>query len=80
VALGVAPQSDDLATALAGAAKLEELIDACGLPPRLRDYGVEESSIPVLVESAMTVTRLLKNNPREVTATDALEIYRQANV
>ena len=77
--LGVAPQGDDLATALAGAEKLEELIAACGLPPRLRDYGIEESSIPMLVESAMTVTRLLKNNPRELTAADALEIYRKAN-
>jgi alcohol dehydrogenase class IV len=79
LALGVARQGDDLATALAGAAKLEELIAACGLPPRLRDYGVEDSSIPMLVESAMKVTRLLKNNPRELTAADALEIYRQAN-
>ena len=52
LALGVAPQSDDLATALAGAAKLEELIATCGLPPRMSDYGVQESSIPVLVESA----------------------------
>ena len=79
LALGVTPQGDDLATALAGAAKLEELIAACGLPPRLRDYGIEDASLPMLVESAMTVTRLLKNNPREVTASDALEIYRQAN-
>jgi alcohol dehydrogenase class IV len=80
LALGVAPQGDDLATALAGAAKLEELIAACGLPPRLNDYAIEESSFPALVKSAMTVTRLLKNNPREVTAADALEIYRQANL
>jgi alcohol dehydrogenase class IV len=79
LALGVAPEGDDLATALAGAAKLEELIAACGLPPRLRDYGVEASQLPMLVESAMKVTRLLKNNPREVTAADTLEIYRQAD-
>jgi alcohol dehydrogenase len=63
---------------MAGAARLEELIANCGLPPRMRDYGIGESSIPVLVESAMTVTRLLKNNPREVTPSDAFEIYRQA--
>jgi alcohol dehydrogenase len=78
LALGVSPQADDLATAMAGAARLEELIANCGLPPRMRDYGIGESSIPVLVESAMTVTRLLKNNPREVTPSDAFEIYRQA--
>jgi alcohol dehydrogenase class IV len=78
LALGVQPQGDDLATAMAGAARLEELIAACGLPPRLQDYAIELSSIPRLVESAMTVTRLLRNNPREVTASDALDIYHRA--
>jgi alcohol dehydrogenase class IV len=31
-----------------------------------------------MVESAMTVTRLLKNNPREITPEDAERIYRSA--
>lgn len=79
LALGVAPQEDDLRTALAGAAKLDELIAACRLPPRLKDYGVPDSAIPALVESAMTVTRLLQNNPRDVTPADALAMYQRAS-
>ena len=31
-----------------------------------------------MAESAMTVTRLLKNNLREITYNDALAIYRSA--
>jgi alcohol dehydrogenase class IV len=50
----------------------------CGLPSRLSEVGVPKEALPRLVESGMTVTRLLKNNPREVTAEDAERIYRAA--
>lgn len=49
-----------------------------GLPTRLRDAEVIESSLPVLAEAAMLQQRLLINNPREVRLHDALEIYQQA--
>jgi alcohol dehydrogenase len=49
-----------------------------GLPTRLRDAEVKESSLPVLAEAAMLQQRLLINNPREVSLQDALEIYQQA--
>ncbi len=45
---------------------------------RLRDYGIEESALPMLAEEAMKQTRLLGNNPREVTQEDALKIYQAA--
>ncbi|OAM91000.1 iron-containing alcohol dehydrogenase [Termitidicoccus mucosus] len=78
LALGCAPTATVSATAAAGLAWLVALSRACGIPQRLRDVGVPESDLPRLAQEAMKVTRLLKNNPRELTATDALGIYRDA--
>jgi alcohol dehydrogenase class IV len=50
----------------------------CGIPQRLRDVGVPEADLPRLAQESMKVTRLLKNNPRELTAADAEKIYRAA--
>lgn len=77
-ALGVAPAGTALGTAEAGLARLAELSRACGIPQRLRDVSVPEADLPRLAQESMKVTRLLKNNPREVTAADALAIYRAA--
>lgn len=49
-----------------------------GIPAKLRDIQIPESSIPQMAKSAMTVQRLLKNNPREVNVQDAEQIYRNA--
>lgn len=42
---------------------------------RLRDYDIPRDDLSKLAESAMLQTRLLKNNPREVTEDDAFRIY-----
>jgi len=78
VALGVPRLADPVATARAGIERIRQLIRTCGLPATLSELGVPESAIPRMVESAMTVTRLLKNNPREITPEDAERIYRSA--
>ena len=39
---------------------------------RLRDYDIAESALPLLASEALKQTRLLVNNPREVTENDAL--------
>lgn len=57
---------------------LAELPVALGLPTRLRDVGISESDLDALAEDAMKQTRLLINNPREMTQADALGIYRAA--
>ncbi|GAA3849622.1 iron-containing alcohol dehydrogenase [[Pseudomonas] carboxydohydrogena] len=57
---------------------LAELPVELGLPTRLRDVGIKESDLDALAEDAMKQTRLLINNPREMTHTDALGIYRAA--
>ena len=77
-ALGVRDHDSDAATAAAGIARLAALCRACGLPRGLSACGVPEDAIPRLAEAAMKVTRLLKNNPREMTASDAERIYRES--
>jgi alcohol dehydrogenase class IV len=78
IGLGCADAGDALATAEAGLRRLTEMSLNCGVPQRLRDVKVPEADLPRLVGEAMKVTRLLRNNPRELTAADAEAIYREA--
>lgn len=57
---------------------LADLSRACGLPQRLRDMNITNDWLPRLARDAMNQTRLLVNNPRPVTETDALAIYAAA--
>ena len=59
-------------------AALAAIMDASGAPRRLRDVGVSETSLTLLAREAMKQTRLLMNNPVEVTEADALALYQQA--
>jgi alcohol dehydrogenase class IV len=77
-ALGVPAGANTLDTARLGAARVRDLCVECGVEMRLGRYGISEDAIPHLAEAAMKVTRLLKNNPREMTAEAAEGIYRAA--
>jgi alcohol dehydrogenase len=77
-AIGVTDRGTPTALAEAGVVRLEELIRTCGVPRRLRELGVPEADLRHLAHEAMKVTRLLKNNPRELTVRDAEQIYRAA--
>jgi alcohol dehydrogenase class IV len=44
----------------------------------LNDLKVPRAAIPQMAEAAMRVTRLLKNNPRELTLSDAIAVYERA--
>jgi len=48
-----------------------------GLPVRLAQVGIGADDLPQLAHDAMLQTRLLMNNPREVSYDDALAIYRE---
>ena len=50
----------------------------CNVPASLAEVGVRESDLATLAEDAMKQTRLLVNNPREVTYADAYAIYSEA--
>lgn len=56
----------------------EELGPSLGLPAKLREIGITEDDLVTMATDSMAQTRLLQNNPRTVTETDALEIYRAA--
>ena len=58
--------------------RLGSLSQRIGLEPRLRDAGIGEDALPVMAQAAMKQTRLLVNNPRDVSEADALAIYRAA--
>jgi alcohol dehydrogenase class IV len=79
-ALGVSAPAGtpDETVALLGVEKLFSLNAACGLPAKLSDCGVPADAIPRMAVDALKITRLLKNNPREVSLTDAEQIYREA--
>jgi alcohol dehydrogenase class IV len=78
VALGGERGRDEAETAANGVQKIKELIQECGLPARLRDVGIPEEALPQLADDALKITRLLKNNPREITRADAIAIYTAA--
>lgn len=57
---------------------MEDLAERTGIETRLRQVGVTESNLDQLATDAMLQTRLLGNNPREVTLADARAIYAAA--
>lgn len=57
---------------------LADLSRRCGLPQCLREMDIPREVLPRLASDAMNQTRLLVNNPREVTEADALAIYQAA--
>lgn len=78
VALGCERGKDDTETAHRGLDRLRELCKQCAIPARLSELGIPESAIERMARSAMTVTRLLERNVRELKLEDAIKIYRRA--
>src|SRR4029453_5872896 len=50
----------------------------CNVAASLADVGIARGDLKKLAEDAMKQTRLLVNNPREVSFDDALAIYTEA--
>ncbi|MBC5996529.1 iron-containing alcohol dehydrogenase [Romboutsia ilealis] len=55
--------------------KLGNIVEKLEIPTSLKEYGVDNKDLDVLVESGMNVQRLLVNNMREVTKEDARALY-----
>jgi len=58
--------------------KIEDLSKRLGLPQKLREVNIPKEACKKMASDAMKQTRLLVNNPREVTQIDALNIYKSA--
>lgn len=83
--VGLAPHAFPALASLRGRERVAAFCEAlaqlsrdCGLPQTLREMKITEDWLPRLAKDAMNQTRLLVNNPRPVTETDALAIYRAA--
>jgi alcohol dehydrogenase class IV len=81
----LAPIIDPEASGLSADEAAQRFVDGlaaicrdCKVPASLAEVGVRASDLPRLAEDAMKQTRLLVNNPREVTYADAFAIYSEA--
>ncbi len=75
------PELADKSTGEIGAGMIDgfkKLGPELGMEAKLSEVGVNHNNLPMLAEDAMKQTRLLVNNPREMTYDAALEIYTQA--
>jgi alcohol dehydrogenase class IV len=69
--------SEDEAAERAVAA-VERLRADIGIPARLRELGAKEEQLPEFAAKAHAIRRILRVNPRPVTAADCEAIYRSA--
>ncbi|MGE5649346.1 MAG: iron-containing alcohol dehydrogenase [Bacillota bacterium] len=58
--------------------RMDTIARKTGIETRLREVGIAEADLDRLADDAMLQTRLLTNNPREVTRADARAIYAAA--
>ena len=68
----------DIARADAVIAMVADLFTEIGIPSSLADIGVAEADLPKIAEFALGTTRLVKNNPRELTPSSMLELVQAA--
>jgi alcohol dehydrogenase len=78
IVIGCTQLATELETAYSGVQKIKEINKAVGIPSSLAQLNVPATAIEKMAKDAMKVQRLLKNNPREITEKDAIEIYKAA--
>lgn len=57
---------------------MTRLCAAVEIPQGLRSFGVPEEAIPAMAVEAAGIERLMRNNPRKLSAADIEKIYRAA--
>lgn len=77
VAVGL-PGSTEAQLTDAFIAWLEDLTQATGIERRLRDMNIAQTDLEMLATDAMDQSRLLVNNPVDVSQPDAFKIYHEA--
>jgi len=77
-ALGCPVTGTQEALAREGIQWMVNAMKRCGVPLRLSDLNIPVGAIDDMATDAMKVTRLLKNNVREVSHSDAVKIYELA--
>jgi alcohol dehydrogenase class IV len=74
-AAGIERDGYALGTAQQGIDGFVKLSRDCGAPQRLSELKIPREAIPAMAKSALQVQRLLKNNLRPLTESDAVKIY-----
>ena len=76
----IVPHAEGSAEARAEALSvaMQQFATIAGLPRTLQQVGITAADLDLLADDAMKQTRLLGNNPREVTRADAYAIYSAA--
>lgn len=69
--------SDEKEAATLAVKALRQLTEDLNIPKHLSEFGIKDEDVPGLAEGVMKVTRLLANNPRNLTQQDAEAIYRK---
>ena len=77
-AMGVSREGSTLDVARRGVQFIRDLNHRCEIPLHIAELGVPRSAIDAMASSALTVQRLLLQNPRAVTLDDARDIYQRA--
>lgn len=77
-AFGAAPNIRDAEAGEYVLSEIQRLCDAVNIPSQLRAFNIPESALSELALAASGVTRLLRNNPRELSVSDIEDIYREA--
>ncbi|RAU40871.1 MULTISPECIES: iron-containing alcohol dehydrogenase [unclassified Pseudomonas] len=57
---------------------MADLCAAVDIPRGMRSFDVPEDALPAMAEEASKIDRLMRNNPRKLTAADIEKIYRAA--
>jgi len=78
LAMGVEPSKSDIETSEKGLERIKQLFKECKIPTKLSEIGIPIDAIERMAKSAMTVTRLLRNNPIQLKLEDAIRIYTEA--
>ena len=77
-ALGADAEGDDATVAAQLPDLLDRLLVACRVPRGLGAHGIPRDALPRMADTALQVTRLLKNNPRAINHADAIQIFESA--
>jgi alcohol dehydrogenase class IV len=78
LAMGVKGGKSDFDIAVSGIASVRKLISDLGIPSHLSDMKIPFDAIAEMSQSVMSVQRLLKNNPKEISLDDVQSIYKAA--
>ncbi|WAH59367.1 iron-containing alcohol dehydrogenase [Pseudomonas silvicola] len=81
IAVAMGLQVAQLSDQQAAEAAVEAMVRLCAtveIPKGMRSFGVPEDAIPAMAAEACGIDRLMRNNPRKLSARDIEQIYRSA--